>query len=124
MLHDGVVIGMANIPDKGNPNVFTTFKGRYDVTLASGASSTNSKVMLTCVNVVQFMGNYTADENGLIGTLPEGCRPLTPIYVPCYCTTESSMQSVKVAATGEITGKPGYLYNLAGCMFNISGNYY
>lgn len=123
MLHDGVVIGMAT-PDKGNPNVFTVFKGRYEVTLADGATSSNAKVMLTCVNAVQFMGNYTANESGLIGTLPDGCRPLTTVYVPCYSSTNNSMQSVTVAATGVISGKSGYLYNLAGCMFNISGNYY
>lgn len=114
---------MANT-DKGNPNVFTVFKGKKAVTLASGASSSNSNVMLDCTNIVQFMGTFTANSSGEIGTLPEGFRPFTLVYVPCYSVSANSMQQVMIAPTGKITGTGGYLYNLTGCMFNISGNYY
>lgn len=122
MLPDGVVIDMPT--QTGNPNVFTIFNGRHKVTLADNASASNENVMLTCINTIQFMGSFTANADGEIGTLPEACRPLAAIHVPCYSETANSMQSIAVSAEGVMTGEPSYVYNLGGCMFNISGNYY
>lgn len=40
--------------DKGNPNVFTTYRGRYEFTMAEGATCNSPYAMLTSVNTVQF----------------------------------------------------------------------
>lgn len=40
--------------DKGSPNVFTTYRGRYEFTMAEGATCNSPYAMLTCVNTVQF----------------------------------------------------------------------
>lgn len=110
--------------DKGNPNVFTVFRGRYALTMAEGASGGNENVMLTCVNDVQFMATYTANASGELFTLPEACRPSTAVYVACYSATTDAVEFVRVLPTGAVSGKAGYAYSLSGCSFNISGNYY
>lgn len=40
--------------DKGNPNVFTTYRGRYEFTMAEGATCNSPYAMLTSMNTVQF----------------------------------------------------------------------
>lgn len=56
------------MPDTGNPNTFKIFMGKYPTT-------SNRFVMLTILNDVQFMDDYTADETGKLTTLPVQCRP-------------------------------------------------
>lgn len=68
--------------DKGNPNFFTLFKGRYNAVL-SGTSSTSNVIMLTSTNVVQFLGDCTADDEGNLWVLPEECRPSSPVRLVC-----------------------------------------
>lgn len=40
--------------ERGNPNVFTVFKGRFECEVDPEATTTNATIMLTCVNDVQF----------------------------------------------------------------------
>lgn len=70
--------------DTGNSNVFKIFMGRYPTT-------ENRYVMLTILNDVQFMDDYTADETGKLTTLPEQCRPSTvlTILAPIQRTTQT-----------------------------------
>ena len=46
------------MPDLGNPNFFTTFKGRYKVTPAEGVTVDNDIVMLTSNNIVCICGDF------------------------------------------------------------------
>lgn len=77
------------MPDTGNPNTFKIFMGKYP--------TTDSRfVMLTILNDVQFMDDYTADATGKLTTLPTQCRPTKAmkILVP--------IQRAKVRATKQI----------------------
>lgn len=46
--------------DKGNPNVFTTYRGRYAFATAEGATCNSPYAKLTCVNTVQFLKSTKA----------------------------------------------------------------
>lgn len=111
-------------PDKGNPNAYTIFKGRYAVTLEDDATSDNSTVMLTNTNDVQFCGDYTAGVSGVLGQLPESCRPVAEVSVICYDSTLNEVSRVNVGDDGTIMGTPNSTHMLRGCTFNISGNFY
>lgn len=112
---------MAN-GDTGNPNVFTTFKGRYQVTVADGASYDSTAVMLSCVNDVIFMGNASSNQDGLIMTLPPDCTPNENVTVPCG--SGDGVLLLTVGADGSISGQPNTMYHSNGISFNISGNFY
>lgn len=73
-------------PDTGNPNFFKVFKGRYAVA-APSPSAPEPHVMLSCVNDVQFLCDFTADASGLVLTLPEDCRPSSEVWLPASAET-------------------------------------
>ena len=75
--------------DTGNPNTFKIFMGKYPTT-------ENRFVMLTILNDVQFMDDYTADGTGKLTTLPTQCRPTKVIKIL------APIQHAKVRATQEI----------------------
>jgi hypothetical protein len=120
---------MANEPTGGgNPNVFKTFKGRYELTPGVGTWDSVA-VMLSCVNDVQIMGNCALDgytAGATIATLPPECRPLTTLAVPVVSNFDLDVMFVEPSgalklATG-FTG-PGTIM-LCGSSFNISHNWY
>lgn len=92
--------------DLGNPNFFKVFKGRFAVR-APSPSVPEPFVMLSCVNDVQFLNDYTADADGLVCTLPELCRPNAPVRIPVVRIDSPSVyasQRIEVAVkTGELT---------------------
>ena len=78
------------MPDLGNPNFYTTFKGRYTVTPAEGVAVDNDTVMLTSNNIVCMCGDFEPTDYKLgdvFATLPPECRPDTTVYaiVPADC---------------------------------------
>lgn len=115
---------MILMPETGNPNVYTIFKGKYALTLEDGVSSTNNVLMLTMVDVVQFLGDYTTGASGVVGTVPEECRPVAETYVPCYDATTGAVSFVRVMKDGTVMGNPTSELKLRGCNYNISGNHY
>lgn len=112
----------------GNPNVFKTFKGRYELTPGVGTWDSVA-VMLSCVNDVQIMGNCALDgytPGDTIATLPPECRPLTTLAAFVISNFEPDVMFVEPSgalklATG-FTG-PGTIM-LCGSSFNISHNWY
>ncbi|EJW89482.1 hypothetical protein EVA_22416 [gut metagenome] len=97
MLHGGVVM-----PDLGNPNYFKVFKGRFAVESPS-PSVPEPHVMLSCVNDVQFMCDFTSDSSGLVLVLPEECRPSSDVYAACRVESARAAQTLEYAVkTGDI----------------------
>ena len=98
---------------RSNPNVYTSFTARKEVTLAAGVTSTNTTVMLTNVNMVLFCGDFTSQAAGLLLTLPEGFRPANAVRLPVIIAGQSSSQQeitieippldVSISKTGSIT---------------------
>lgn len=112
------------MPEVGNPNVHTIFKGKHALTLEDGSTSTNNALMLTMVDVVQFLGDYTTGASGVVGTMPEACRPVAETYIPCYDATAGAVSFVTVMEDGTVMGNPSSELKLRGCNYNISGNHY
>lgn len=60
---------VVEVPDKGNPNVFKTYKGLYKVPLLSNCTTTTNKdytvVGLTCTNELHFMDNINLNGDYL-----------------------------------------------------------
>lgn len=59
-----------------------TFKGIYQMQLASGATCSNPTVMLSADDTCAFCADATANSSGVIGTLPADIRPSSIIVVP------------------------------------------
>lgn len=134
---------MADPADKGNPNFFTLFKGRYNAVL-SGTSSTSNVIMLTSTNLVQFLGDCTADDEGNLWVLPEECRPSSPVRLVCpiepggdtpgqsievvsgvsFETSASKITILLVTPDGSVKGEPNKLHYTNGLMFSISDRWY
>lgn len=109
--------------DAGNPNFFSTFKGRYAVS-APDPSEPDPHVMLSCVNDVQFMCDFTADDTGLLCVLPEDCRPKREVRMFAMNKTTNEGEFVTVGANGNVTGKSVESYRMNGLSFHISDNWY
>lgn len=61
----------------GNPNVFKTFKGKYNVTLQKGVTATSTVCMLSCTNQVSIVGQFSSPFNGfptVLFKLPDECK--------------------------------------------------
>lgn len=99
MLHDGVVIVMPENVDAGNPNVFTVFKGKYDLTPAAGVSFDSVATMKTCVNNVQFMGDAVIEkyvEGDVFATLHEECKPDHEVKCPIVWETSATPPDIQL----------------------------
>jgi hypothetical protein len=129
---------MADTPDKGNPNFFKTFKGRYELTVApSGAEVDNVTVMLSSVNDVQVIGDFTLTDytaKTVFATLPEECRPDKTVRIPVVIgsTTDITVANMIDILTVEPNGEMSLwldhdgtnkLY-MSGINFNISDRWY
>lgn len=66
----GDVEEVVEVPDKGNPNVFKTYKGLYKVPLLGGsttpAGNDYTVVGLTCTNELHFMDNINATQQEIL----------------------------------------------------------
>lgn len=125
-------------PDKGNPNFFKTFKGRYELSVApSGVAVDNSTVMLSSVNDVQVIGDFELtgySAKTAFATLPEECRPSKTVRVPvCVGDTDDIVATnmidvLSVEPNGEMSlwldhSGTVKLYT-SGTTFNISDRWY
>lgn len=118
-------------PQRGNPNFFSTFKGKYAHTPASIGVWDTDTVMLSCTNDVQIIGdctltNYTALET--ITTLPEECRSGKVVKIPVIVDDGTErMVALTVNVDGTVTLPFDYasaVIYLSGVNFNISDNWY
>lgn len=115
----------------GNPNFWTTFKGRYTLVPAASATFDKDVVMLSCTNDVQIIGDcdlaaYTAGS--AVATLPVECRPGKVVKVPVVVNDGTDRV---VVMTVNIDGTMTLPFNysaatlfLSGFNFNISDNWY
>jgi hypothetical protein len=112
--------------ERGNPNVFTVFKGRFECEVDPEATTTNATIMLTCVNDVQFLGNFTPGASGLLGTLPAGCRPPATVFIPCIVGSVGAMANgiLIVEPDGTMVCEASKTVYLQGVSFNISSCWY
>lgn len=108
--------------DKGNPNVFTTFQGRYAVDVPEGAIYGSDAVMLSCINDVIFLADILSNDTGSLITLPVECQPNEAVMIPCC--TPNGVKMLSIGVDGSVTGEPTTEYYLNGVTFNISGNFY
>ena len=116
----------------GNPNFWTTFKGRYTLIPEETATFDKDVVMLSCTNDVQIIGDcdlagYTAGS--AIATLPEECKPgkVVKVTVVANDGAEDRVAVLTVNLDGTITlpfdYESGHVY-FSGMNFNISDNWY
>lgn len=111
----------------GNPSFFKTFKGAYVHAPSPEAMFTSERVMLSCVNDVQFMGdcmimNYT--PGATLTTLPPECRPSTEVRVPVVVDTRLDVLAVQTNGVVSLNASTDGMVHLAGLSFNISMNWY
>ena len=122
------------MPDIGDKNVFTLYKGKYDAVPGDGVSMMNPAVMLTRMNEVVILGNCDFSglpANATVMTLPEECRPPLEFVIPvCHeNNVESAYEVVPlvIGMNGEVTTPvaltDGILYT-GGRSFNIGGKWY
>lgn len=122
---------MANLEDTGNPNFFTTFKGRYSLVAAPGVTTSSTTVMLSCVNDVQVIGdfvltNYAAGD--LFATLPTECAPGNLVKIPVVVTGDTPVVDIlTIGIDGAMFLLNNYatgMVHLSGVNFNISDKWY
>lgn len=120
-----------NPADKGNPNVFTTFKGRYLLVASAGQAVDTDVVMLSCTNDVQPIGDWTLTDytaNKPFATLHDACRPQKVVKIPVVVNDGSDRVVVMTVNTdGTMTLPFDYASAtlfLSGISFNISDNWY
>lgn len=111
----------------GNPNFFKTFKGAYVHAPSPEAMFTSERVMLSCVNDVQFMGDcmimgYT--PGAALTILPPECRPSTEVRVPVVVDTKLDVLAVQTNGTVSLNATTDGMVYLSGVSFNISSNWY
>lgn len=114
--------------DLGNPNFFTTFKGRYLLVPAPAQSVDTDVVMLTSANDVQPIGDWTIldyQASETFGTLPNECRPKKEVKIPVVIDTAIDILSIQTNGDMSLANShdAGILY-LSGINFNISDNWY
>lgn len=117
--------------DKGNPNVFTTFKGRYLLVASAGQVVDTNVVMLSCTNDVQPIGDWTLSNyvaNKPFATLPVECRPKKIVKVPVV-VNDGAERMVVMTVNPDGTMALPFNYSaaslfLSGINFNISDNWY
>lgn len=117
--------------DRGNPNVFTTFKGRYLLVASAGQVVDTNVVMLSCTNDVQPIGDWTLSNyvaNSPFATLPVECRPQKIVKIPVV-VNDGTERIVVMTVNPDGTMTLPFNYSaaslfLSGINFNISDNWY
>lgn len=110
------------MPETGNPNVYTIYKGKYQITAPDGETH---YCMLTATNEVIFCDNYKSNSSGLICTLPTELRPSETFKFPIV--VNSTTRVVTFNTDGRITSSSSYsgqTHYFNGFSFNLSGNIY
>lgn len=120
------------MPETGNKNVFTTFKGKYELTMFTNQTTDNTAIMLSCTNDVQFLGNVVL-SGYLLGdpfaTVAEECRPNKAVIIPVVLSTETETTVITMQCdiygqlSLDIDVDSGVLH-LNGVSFHISDCWY
>lgn len=104
-----------------------TLKGRGEVALHDGATSTNPGVLLSLTNQLQFLGDYVVADDGIIGVLPEGYRPKSMVYCTVSATLGEMTKSIGTVIYPDGTfmcGKGGLTIHTTGIVVNLSGDWH
>lgn len=116
----------------GNPNFFTTFKGKHELAPSAGTTPSSMIVMVTCTNDVQVLGDFTLTgytAGSAFATLPAECRPGGIVKFPVVVSTEQAQTCVvmSVGADGAMFLQDSYdsaTVHMSGVSFNISDRWY
>lgn len=104
-----------------------TLKGRAEVALHDGTTSTNTGVMLSLTNELQFLGDYEVAADAIIGVLPEGYRPKSMTFFTVSATLGEMTKSTSVVIYPDGTlrvGKGGTTVHTTGIVVNLTGDWY
>lgn len=113
--------------DKSATLIVKTLKGRAEVALHDGATSTNPGVLLSLTNELQFLGDYYVPTDGIIGVLPEGYRPKSITHFTVAATLGEMTKSTGVVIYPDGTlmvGKAGVTAHTTGIVVNLPGDWY
>lgn len=104
-----------------------TLKGRVEVALHDGVTSTNPGIMLSLTNQLQFLGDYNVADDGIIGVLPEGYRPksITTFTVTTSLGEITKTTGALIYPDGNIvSNKGGVTVHTTGIVVNLPGDWY
>lgn len=104
-----------------------TLKGRAEVALHDGTTSTNPGVMLSLTNQLQFLGDYNVADDGIIGVLPEGYRPKSITMFTVSATLGEMTKSTGAIINPDGTfnvGKGGTTVHTTGLVVDLPGDWY
>ena len=119
--------------DTGNPNVFTLYKGKYEMDFVEGVSSSDDpSVMLTSNDIVCFLRDielqtYTAGSR--IATMPDACRPAADVILPVAVSVgeNRTIELLTVEDDGMMSlakDVQGAIVEVAGLTYNIGAKFY
>lgn len=104
-----------------------TLKGKGEVALHDGVTSTNPEVLLSLTNELQFLGDYVVGNDKIIGVLPEGCRPKSTTYFTVYATLGeiTSRTGIDINPDGTmVCDKEGLTLHTTGIVVDLPGDWY
>jgi hypothetical protein len=104
-----------------------TLKGKGEVALHDGVTSTNPGVMLSLTNQLQLLGDYVVGEDKILGVLPEGYRPKSLTYFTVSATLDEMLgkTGIVIYPNGTLLcDKGGLTLHTTGVVVNLSGNWY
>lgn len=103
-----------------------TLKGKGEVALHDGTTSTNPGVLLSLTNGLQFLGDYKVADDGVIGVLPEGYRPksMTLLDVSASQGDVTKQTYVIISPNGLLNSKGGTTVHTTGMVVNLPGDWY
>lgn len=104
-----------------------TLKGKAEVALHDGTTSTNPGVMLSLTNQLQFLGDYDVPADGIIGTLPIGYRPKSVTVIDSLTATKNNVTNksyVVISPDGTLNAEPGGTVHTTGIVVDLAGDWY
>ena len=104
-----------------------TLKGRGEVALHDGVTSTNPGVILSLTNELQFLGDYEVGVDGILGVLPEGYRPKTDTFFSVGATIGelTKLTMIRFYTDGTLVcAKGGSTVHTSGIVVNLPGDWY
>lgn len=104
-----------------------TLKGKAEVALHDGATSTNPGVLLSLTNQLQFLGDYDVPADGIIGVLPEGYRPKSATAINNLTATKDNATRqtyIILSPDGTLNAEPGGTVHTTGFVVDLPGDWY
>lgn len=103
-----------------------TLKGKAEVALHDGVASTDNGVLLSLTNQLQFLGDYVVGDDMVIGVLPEGYRPKSPMCFSLYATLGETTDEAAIAIHPDgtmLASQGGSTFHTTGIVVNLSGDW-